>query len=70
MEGPIELTTENRPEDALQSTEFAVINFYDDSEASIDFEDIFGLTYLMYNNYESFRHLSVVFAQVDVKKYP
>ena len=66
----IEITTENLPQDALDGIEFAVINFYDDSESSKAFLEIFKITSLMFKTNEVVRTRSVAFAQVDVKTYP
>lgn len=65
----IEITAENPPNLALAGFEFAVINFYDDSAASVEVKKIFHEAMVLFKEEEKLGSRSVGWAQVDVIKY-
>lgn len=64
----VEVTHENPPNKALAGFQFAVINFYDDSDTSTEVKKIFQDAMNIFKGEEKLESRSVGWAQVDVKK--
>jgi len=66
----IEITNENPPNQALNGTEFGVINFFDDSAATEEVKKIFEKAMIIFKEEEKLGTRSVGWAQVDIVKNP